>query len=183
MEYEVAISKAWSSLGALTKEKNFSIRLLADTYSVDTDKKSVFSSSCNVPAKTYTGLILLHYLAKTLIGLPGLTGEWISFKDLPGGQGYYPVFKKRVIGTIIRKYGKEPKALLKLKDRFIIEKADMADASVKVDVLDNVPILITLWEGDDEFGPDANVLFDKNINEIFCTEDIVVLSEILVHSI
>jgi len=36
-------------------------------------------------------------------------------------------------------------------------------------------------KADEEFGPDANILFDKNISGIFCTEDIVVLTELIVH--
>jgi len=34
-----------------------------------------------------------------------------------------------------------------------------------------------MQRGDEEFGPEANILFDKSITDIFCTEDIVVLSE------
>ncbi|MBU2062961.1 MAG: DUF3786 domain-containing protein, partial [Candidatus Omnitrophica bacterium] len=33
------------------------------------------------------------------------------------------------------------------------------------------------WRGDDEFGPQANIHFDKSVQEVFCTEDIVVFSE------
>ena len=44
-------------------------------------------------------------------------------------------------------------------------------------------MLITIWKADDEFGPDANILFDKNITKIFCIEDTVVLTEIVAHTI
>jgi len=44
-----------------------------------------------------------------------------------------------------------------------------------VDVFKGVPVLVELWAGDDEFGPEANMLFDKSIRDIFCIEDIVVL--------
>jgi hypothetical protein len=36
-----------------------------------------------------------------------------------------------------------------------------------------------MWRPDEEFGPEANLLFDKSITGIFCTEDIVVLAGII----
>ena len=62
-------------------------------------------------------------------------------------------------------------------------KADIGDISYIIQAFSEVPLLIALFKADDEFGPDANILFDKDITGIFCTEDIVVLTEILVHSL
>ena len=183
MGYEVALSKAWLELENFTKVKAISIKFLADEYSIDLENKRVLSLSCNVPAKEYVSILILHYLIKKLKGLPLTTGEWIEFRQLEGGLGYYPTFKKRVIGTITRKYGSKPDELLKLTERFDAHRVELADISIVVEVLENVPILIELWKGDDEFGPEVNVLYDKSIKDIFCTEDIVVLSEVLAHSV
>ena len=57
----------------------------------------MLSFSCNIPAKDYTSILVLHYLARKLKGLPPVKGEWISFKELPGGEGYYPSFKKNMM--------------------------------------------------------------------------------------
>ena len=75
-------------------EKNASKHTIIN-YTIDLDKRTILSDSCNVPAKEYVAIILLHYLArKTLLkGLPPPTGEWIDFKELDGGEGYYPAFK------------------------------------------------------------------------------------------
>ncbi|MBL7157692.1 MAG: DUF3786 domain-containing protein [Candidatus Omnitrophica bacterium] len=184
MEYEVALNKAWQELAQLAGEKTYSLRFLGDDYEVDVDKETVFSLSCNVPAKVYTSILILHYLIRKANGLPSIKGEWISFKELVGGEGYYPNFKKRVINTITRKYGKNPDSLLALVERFKAKKAELADVSVVLDTIEeSAPFLITLWRGDEEFGPEANLLFDKSIADIFGTEDIVVLSEVVAHSI
>ena len=183
MKYEVALSKAWLELENVAKDKAFSIKFLADEYLVDLENKRVLSLSGNVPAKEYTSILILHYLIKKLKGLPFITSEWITFRQLEGGLGYYPAFKKRVIATIARKYGSKPDELLKLTERFDAHKIQLADISIVIEVFDKVPILIELWKGDDEFGPEVNVLYDKSIKDIFCTEDIVVLSEVLAHSI
>ena len=63
------------------------------------------------------------------------------------------------------------------------EKANAGDVGIVVNPFDGISILVTMWRGDDEFGPDVNILFDKNISKVFCTEDIVVLTEVLVHEL
>lgn len=183
MGYDVAIAKSWLELENLTKDKLLRVKFLADEYSIDLAEKKVLSLSCNVSAKEYVSILLLHYAAKSIEGLPPVSGEWIDFRQLDGGQGYYPTFKKRVIDTIKRKYGANPEALLKLSDRFQARRVESADISVSLEVFNSVSVLIQIWKGDEEFSPEANILFDKNIKDIFCTEDIVVLSEVIAHSI
>ncbi|MDD5006294.1 MAG: DUF3786 domain-containing protein [Candidatus Omnitrophica bacterium] len=183
MTYEVALSKAWSELSNLTNDKSLSVRFLADEYSVNLENRGVLSLSCNVPAKEYLSILILHYLIQKFKGLPSLSGEWITFRQLEGGQGYYPTFKKRVIGTIARKYSANPDALLELTKRFKAQKADLADVSVVLEIFEKVPMLIELWRADEEFGTEVNVLFDRSIKDIFSTEDIVVLAEFVAHNI
>ncbi|MBL7129938.1 MAG: DUF3786 domain-containing protein [Candidatus Omnitrophica bacterium] len=176
MGYDIALSKAWSEFENLAKDKALSVRFLADEYNIDLANKQILSLSCNVPTKEYLSIIILHYLTKKIEGLPVVSGEWIDFRQLDGGQGYYPNFRKRVIESIKRKYGSNPDTLLNLSERFNVKRVQLADVSIVVEVFDNVPILIELWKGDEEFGPEANVLFDKSIKDILCTEDIVVLA-------
>jgi len=183
MEYMQALEKAWKDAAELIADKRVSVKFLADEYEIDAENKKVFSVSCNIPAKEHVSLIILHYLIKKikLGSLPMPTGKWIDFRELKGAEGYYPAFKKRTIETILRKYGERPEELLNAATRFCAKKVQVGDVGIAIEAFKNAPILITLSRADEEFGPDANILFDENIREIFCTEDIVVLTEILVH--
>lgn len=183
MGYDAAINKAWQELEALGAENNLSVEFLADEYGVAVKERSVLSLSCNIPAKDHTTILVLHYLAKRLKGLPKITGEWVPFEQFEGGQGYYPAFKKRVIDVLVRKYGRNPESVFEALKRFRAKKLDLADVSASAEVFEGVPLLIELERGDEEFGPAAHVFFDKSIKGIFCTEDIVVLAESLVHNI
>lgn len=176
MSYTVAINKAWEDLEGLTSEKIIAVKFLADEYSVDFIRKQVASLSCNVPAKDFTAILILHYLAQKLKGLPALSGEWLSFKELSGVEGYASAFRKRAIEPIIRKYGNNPEGLFEVVERLPAKKIPQGDVGIVLEVFQGVPVLITLWRADDEFGPEANILFDKSIMRIFCTEDIVVLA-------
>jgi len=179
MEYETALAKSWTELENLTQEKRFEVRFLADRYDIDLSNRRVLSLSCNAPAPAHVCIIILHYLKESIVGLPPVKGEWIAFQELVGGQGYYAAFKKRVIDRIAEKYGKDPEAIIGSGERLGGQKAELADFSVLINAFDGVPILVELWKADDEFGPSADLLFDRSIEKIFCTEDIVVLSEFL----
>lgn len=176
MAYEVAINKAWEELIKLEDPKNISVKFLGDEYTIDVAKRAVLSLSCNAPARDFRLILILHYLISRAKGLPQETGLWVSFKELAGIEGYYSVFRKRAIEPIIRKYGNNPEFILEALKRLPGEKVSRGDAGIILQVFPEVRALIILWRCDEEFGPEASLLFDKNISGIFCTEDIIVLA-------
>jgi len=181
MGYEVALNKAWEDLFNLNPNpaKNLLIKFMADEYSVDIRERKVLSSSCNIPAKDFISILLLHYLAQQLKGLPVLSGQWLTFREFSGVEGYYEAFHRRCIEPIIRKYGRNPDALKDIPSRMPARLSDGADISLVIEAFAGVPVLVKLWRQDAEFGPDANMYFDSSIKNIFCTEDIVVLAQIV----
>ena len=175
MSYAAALDKSWKELEGLKAGDSFLVKFLADEYSVDCKARKVISLSCNICAKDHAAILVLHYLASKIKGLPAPSKEWLSFKELAGGEQYYPAFRKRAIEPIIRKYGNNPAGIFSVEGRLPAKRAEGADAAVVLEVFEGVPVLVKLWAGDDEFGPEANMLFDKSISVIFCTEDVAVL--------
>jgi hypothetical protein len=177
MGYEAALKKAWDVLAELKPQGSISVKFLADEYSVGLKNRQALSLSCNIPAKDFSAILILHYLACKLKGLPPVAGEWLPFRELAGIEGYYPAFRKRSVEPIIAKYGKNPQGIFEAIGRLPAKKFNAADASgIVVEAFEGVPALVKLWAADDEFGPDANIFFDRSITGIFCTEDIVVLA-------
>lgn len=179
MSYDIAINKAWEELLKLGLQETASVKFLGDEYTVDPKEKEVLSLGCNVRAKDFTAILILHYLAHKLSGLPPLSGEWLSFKELSGVEGYLPAFKNRAIEPLLRKHGSNPEGILVFLDKLSAKRVDQGDIGIVLDTFEGVPVMITLWRGDQEFGPEANMLFDRSIARIFCTEDIVVLAGIV----
>ena len=176
MSYDIAIQKAWADYANLSPDKIFKVKFLADEYTVDLESKRVISLSGNVVAKDFVAILILHYLIQKLKGLSVLTGVWLTFKELSGIEGYYSAFRKRSIEPIIRKYGSNPEGILSILDRLPAKRINQGDIGIVLEAFEGVPVLITFWRQDEEFGPEANMLFDKSITNIFCTEDIVVLA-------
>ncbi|MFC1805065.1 DUF3786 domain-containing protein [Candidatus Omnitrophota bacterium] len=179
MGYKVALDKAWEDSIGLGLKSVEQVKFLADEYSVDPEARQVLSLSCNALAKEYSAILILHYLAQKLKGLPALTNQWASFKELFRIEGYAAAFRKRSIEPIIRKYGSNPQGLLDVLDRLPAKRVDQADIGIIIEVFTGVPALVELWRGDEEFAAEANILFDKNINKIFNAEDLAVLASFI----
>jgi len=183
MSYAAALDKSWEELERLGVPDNLSVKFLADEYSLDSKARSVLSLSCNARAKDHAVILILHYLASRISGLPGLGGEWISFKELVAGEQYYPAFRKRAIEPIIRKYGNNPSGILLNNAGLAASRVEGLEVAITLSAFEGVPALIKIWRSDDEFAAEANMLFDKNISRIFCTEDVAVLGGFIAASI
>lgn len=123
----------------------------------------------------WSKIIILHYFIQSQ-GLP-LTGEWISFRQLSGGEIYYPAFEKR-----------SEKPLLDFFTHRVdlFEQAGLAlggtripagDRGVVVTALPRVPLALVFWKGDEEFPPETRILFDSSVTAYLSTEDVAVLAQ------
>jgi hypothetical protein len=140
------------------------------------------------PSKTAVSLvvrtILLHYLI-TADGTP-VSGTWVGYKDLPGGLLYAGVFARRVTDPLVKKFGTSARSFMEVGTAFGGRPGEVGDASLIFQVLPRISIQYVLWEGDEEFPPNVQLLFDASINHYLSLEDIVVLGQMttrrMIHS-
>ncbi len=183
MTYESAIQKSWAELEKISESQKYNVSLLGDTYELNVQDRCILSGSCNIPTKEYLSLLLLHYVIGTSGNKYVPAGEWVSFKDVEGGETYYPAYRKGVIEPLLRKYGKHPEGLWSVLERFQGNKIEGSDIGIEITTFSDVRVRIILWKADDEFGPDANILFDKNLAKLYTMEDITVFSHFIVNSL
>lgn len=108
---------------------------------------------------------LLYYFA-TADGAP-LTGNWVSFADLPDGRMYNQAFQGYSGNEIVRQFAKlpHPAALNVFKTACLAlggEPLDIGSASFTFSALPRVPLLITFWLGDEDFPSSCKILFDSS---------------------
>lgn len=128
-------------------------------------------------------VLLLHYLAGAWRsnGTP-LTGEWIAFQDVPDGRFYLDAFQRRAKLPLLQAFGEQPELLEEMaRKAYGAEAIELGDTSVAVPVLPRIRIALVLWAGDDEFPPEGNLLFDRNIVSILSAEDIAWVSGMVVY--
>jgi hypothetical protein len=126
---------------------------------------------------------LLHYLggACSSKGIQ-ISGEWISYQDIPDGRFYMDAFIKRAKDPLVKTFGFKAKKMVEIaSELYNADSLDLGDFSVKVNALPMVPVALLIWEGDEEFPPDGNLLFDTTISRILSAEDIAALAGMVVY--
>jgi len=118
-------------------------------------------------------ILILHYLI-TAKGTPN-TGKLIGFKQVPGGLFEYASFSREILKPLLDHFNKEPERLAEAAANLGGAPASYGDASVSIKAFPNVPVVIVLWRGDDEFPPNASILFDSTVSDYLSTEDMSVL--------
>lgn len=124
-------------------------------------------------------IILLHYLL-TARG-ESLTRKLITFREVPGGSFYHPAFLKRARDPLVKVFGPQPEQLLNCGRQLGADPDSMGDVSITLRPLPRIPVTIVLWRGDDEFPPEGSILFDESVGTYLPTEDIAMLSGMIVY--
>lgn len=125
-------------------------------------------------------VLMLHYLA----GARGnaLTGKWISYQEIPDGRFYMDAFIRRAKNPLVGTFGARPERLRELAvSAYGAAPFDHGDVSVVFDAFPYVPVVFILWEGDDEFPPDGNILFDESVAQVLSAEDTAWLAGMAVY--
>jgi len=135
-----------------------------------------FCSPSKKTVSLVTRILILHYLVRA-DGSP-LTGKWVGYKDIPGGLLYAGVFARRVTEPLVRKFGKSAKLFEQIGIKLGGESAGVGDASATIRALPSIPLQYVLWEGDEEFPPAVQLLFDASVDHYLSLEDIVVLGQV-----
>lgn len=126
--------------------------------------------------------LLVYHLARSDGTLP--SGKAISFAELPDGSFYVTAFRGYTGGAIARRFGSGPDALARAASALGGTVVDSAsDAAWLVPALPRVPVTLQWWDGDDEFEPRAELLFDETASHHLTTDGCAVLGSWLTASL
>lgn len=124
-------------------------------------------------------ILITHYL----LGASGIcpTGKMISYRQIPDGQFYFEAFQKRARDPFLLTFGGNADLFRTCGTTLGGRPVPVGDVGMEFDLLPHVTIQLALWEGDEDFPPEASVLFDESIQTRLSAEDIAVLSGMLVY--
>lgn len=131
------------------------------------------------PVPLLEKILILHYLLKARG--ESLWQQLITFRQVEEGPFYYSAFMRRALEPLAQNFGADPQALVDCGCELGAVPDELGDASITLKPLPRVPVTFVIWGGDDELPPQANILFDESIVSYLPTEDIAVLSSIIVY--
>ena len=130
-----------------------------------------------LPAQTF----LLRYLLESRDVRWG--GEWKTFREMPWGEMYIKPYTGRVLTRAAFTFGTRVAAFRTAAGKMGGLPLPNGDAGFQFDLIGGYRMRILVWEGDDEFPPNAQVLYSDNFAEGFAAEDRVVAGDILISTI
>lgn len=160
------------------QESCFMVRFMDEIYRVSHPAGTITGPGGETPI--YLSILILHYLV-TADGSP-LSGEWIAFRHLPGGDIYTEPFRRRAIVPFLKAFGSTPDSFVSAAAALGGIRIEGSGTGMAVPVFPRVPINFTLWPGDDELPASASILFDARAASYLPTEDYAHLPALLVEA-
>lgn len=126
-------------------------------------------------------ILFLHYLA-CADGTP-LSGEWVTFKDLPGGQAYIEPERKENTHPIFHKFGIKSTLLQDKASHLEAKPASMGSYSLLFRPFPRVPVIFVSWQQDENFSLADNILFDASVTHYLSVQDCAVLPDLIMQEL
>ena len=110
-------------------------------------------------------------------------GEWKTFREMPWGEMYIKPYTGRVLTRAAYTFSFKLDAFRAACEKMGAEAVNHGDAGYRFTLVGGYQMQILIWQGDDEFPPNAQVLYSDNFAEGFAAEDRVVAGDILISTI
>ncbi len=131
----------------------------------------------NIPAQ----ILLMRYVMTSTAAPFG--GRFLTFRETPWGDVYLKPFTGRCLDRAAFTFGTRLEAFRRAVERSGARPLTHGDASCEAEFLPGLFMQLILWEGDDEFPPNSQILFSDNFSAVFAAEDRVVCADILISSL
>ena len=164
--------------GVTFEDGRFTITLLGRTYRVSWPEYALEALDGkplpNLPTQTFLLRCLLEGKE-----LPFL-GQWKTFREMPWGELYIQPFTGRCLTRAAFTFGTRVAAFRAACERLGARKLPHGDAGYEFSFFGPYSMQLLVWEGDDEFPPNAQILYTDNFAQGFAAEDRVVAGDILI---
>ena len=130
-----------------------------------------------LPAQTF----LLRYLLECKD--VAWRGQWKTFREMPWGEMYIKPYTGRVLTRAAFTFGTRLDAFRAAAEKMGAVPVPHGDAGYQFELVGGYKMQILAWAGDEEFPPNAQVLYSDNFAEGFAAEDRVVAGDILISTI
>lgn len=111
------------------------------------------------------------------------TGAWLTFREMPWGELYIKPYTGRVLTRAAFTFGTRVDAFKKAAEAMGGKPVKHGDAGFEFILIGNYKMQILVWAGDEEFPPNAQILYSDNFVDGFAAEDRVVAGDILISTI
>ncbi len=110
-------------------------------------------------------------------------GTWKTFREMPWGEMYIKPYTGRVLTRAAYSFSFKLAQFCAACEKMGAVKLPHGDAGYQFDLIGDYHIQLLIWQGDEEFPPNAQVIYSDNFAAGFAAEDRVVAGDILISTI
>ena len=172
--------EAAARTGAAFDGKAFTLQLVNDIYTITwpeytitADREDAFALKA-LPGQTF----LLRWLLEGKRVMA--KGEFKTFREMPWGELYIQPFTGRCLTRAAFTFGTRVAKFEAAMEKLGAKKLQYGDAGYELELMPGYAMRLMVWEGDDEFPPNAQILYSDNFIDSFSAEDRVVSGDILI---
>ena len=170
-------AEAAARTGAKWDGKEFYVNLMGAEYAIAHPVYAIRPAALPLPTQTF----LLRWLLEGKQA--AWSGQWKTFREMPWGELYIKPYTGRVLTRAAFTFGTRLAAFRAACEKMGAQSVKHGDVGYEFELVDGYRIRILVWEGDDEFPPNAQVLYSDNFAEGFAAEDRVVAGDILISTV
>ena len=161
--------------------KEFYVNLLGRTFAISHPDYAIRAlDGGNLPSLP-TQTFLLRYLLECKDVAWG--GQWKTFREMPWGELYIKPYTGRVLTRAAFTFGTRIAAFRTACEKMGATALTHGDAGYQLELLPGYFVQVLAWEGDEEFPPNAQIIYSDNFADGFAAEDRVVAGDILISTI
>ncbi len=161
--------------------KEFYVNLLGREYAIAHSNYAIRAVDGGAVPPLPTQTFLLRYLLESR-DVPWL-GQWKTFREMPWGEMYIKPYTGRVLTRAAFTFGTRLDAFRAAAEKMGGVKLSHGDAGYQFTLIGGYQMQIMVWAGDEEFPPNAQVIYSDNFADGFAAEDRVVAGDILISTI
>ena len=178
---ELNPEEAAGRTGARWDGKEFYVNLIGREFAISHPEYAIRALDDGKLPPLPTQTFLLRYLleGKQVVW----RGEWKTFREMPWGELYIKPYTGRVLTRAAFTFGTRVAAFRTACEKMGATAVNHGDAGYLFELIGGYRMQILVWEGDDEFPPNAQVLYSDNFEDGFAAEDRVVAGDILISTI
>ncbi len=161
--------------------KAFTLNLLGRRFAISHPDYAITALDGGKLPPLPTQTFLLRYLLESRDVV--WNGAWKTFREMPWGEMYIQPYTGRVLTRAAFTFGTRVAAFKSACEKMGAIPLPHGDAGFQFDLIGGYQMQIMVWEGDDEFPPNAQVIYSDNFADGFAAEDRVVAGDILISTI
>ena len=164
------------------EKKCFQMRLLDSDYELSYPEFAISGPEDgfalrNLPAQ----MLLIRFLLEGRASKS--SGAFLTYREMPWGEVYIKPFTGRCLTRAAFTFGTRLAAFRRAMENTRAIPIKNGDAGYQIEVMPGYEIRLIVWEGDDEFPPNAQILFSDNFPQAFSAEDRTVVGDIVISDI